>query len=78
MLDLSTRRRSEELLNESKWCIVYRGYACGVHAKYDLEGFGVCQVSDFLSIKRKHRGFPDEASAGVADQLQLALLTQQH
>ena len=71
MLDPSARSWSEELPKGSKWFVVYRGHACGVFADYDLAKAQIFQVPG-----GKLRGFSDEAAAGAADQLRLALELQ--
>ena len=71
MLDPSARNWTEDLPKGSKWFVVYRGHACGVYADYDLAKAQIFQVPG-----GKLRGFPDEAAAGSADQLRLALEDQ--
>eukprot|EP01042_Synura_sphagnicola_P036493 gene36493-biopygen7420 len=70
MLDPSARSWSEEPPKGSKWFVVYRGHACGVHADYDLAKAQIFQVPG-----GKLRRFPDEA-AGAAEHLRLALELQ--
>eukprot|EP01042_Synura_sphagnicola_P036479 gene36479-biopygen6912 len=71
MLDPSTRSWSDELPTGSKWFVLYRGHACGVYADYDLTKAQIFQVQE-----GKLRGFPDEAAAGAAEHLRLALELQ--
>ena len=71
MLDPSTRSWSDELPTGSKWFVLYRGHACGVYADYDLVKAQIFQVPGG-NLSR----FPDEAAAGAAEHLRLALELQ--